>query len=349
MGARANGDGGDGRRACPAAGAMTDTRADVHAQNLADSNGAVRRKNPGCRGLPGLSQRESCAHGRVRAMFTAIAIGHRGDGDMSRNGVGGRWLWGSARTETRDCGGFGMHGWKRYGGRLAEAARGSTQIGMVVRLLVAGTACERAKAGKDGKDTKAAAPLPPPPTVVVTEVQQRTVPIVRDFVARTEAIPTVEVRARVAAVLEKVLYREGTAVKEGQILFELQRDEDAAARESAQARLAKAQADRTRARDTSVVDAARAQLEERKAELGRRQADVARYLPLAQARAIPQQDLETAQSQEKVAMASVEVANAALRDSVLLQRTQIELSEAAVQAAKASITQAELNLGYTTI
>src|SRR5262249_61270819 len=140
---------------------------------------------------------------------------------------------------------------------------------------------------------------------------------------------------------EKCLYRGGTADKEGQILFDLQRDEYAAALESAQAQLAKAQADLTRARDTSIVDRAKAQLDERKAELGRRQADVARYLPLAQARAIPQQDLDTAQSQEKVAVASVEVANAALRDSELAQRTQIQLSEAALQAANASITQAQ--------
>src|SRR5262249_42776415 len=210
-------------------------------------------------------------------------------------------------------------------------------------VLLAGTACEKAK------DKAAKAPPPPPPGVVVADVQQRTVPIVRDFTARTEGIPTVDVRARVSGVLDQVLYNEGTEVKQGQVLFRLQRDEYQAALDSAKAQLLKAQADLTRARDTSVVDRARATLDERKAELGRRQADVARYVPLAQARAIPQQDLETAQSQEKVALASVEVANAALRDSVLLQRTQIELSEAAVQAAKAAITQADLNLGYTTI
>ena len=89
--------------------------------------------------------------------------------------------------------------------------------------LLAASACDR----KASKDAKGAAP-PPPPTVIVTQVEQRTVPIVRDFVARTEAIPTVEIRARVAAVLEKVLYREGTLVKQGQVLFELQREEYAA-------------------------------------------------------------------------------------------------------------------------
>ena len=78
---------------------------------------------------------------------------------------------------------------------------------------------------------------------------QRTVPIVRDFTARTEAVPTVEVRARVAGVLEQVLFKEGTEVKQGQTLFVIQREEYAAALESARAQLAKAQADLTRARD----------------------------------------------------------------------------------------------------
>jgi membrane fusion protein (multidrug efflux system) len=146
-----------------------------------------------------------------------------------------------------------------------------------------------------------------------------------------------------------VLYNEGSEVKAGQVLFRLQREEYAAALASAQAQLAKAQADLTRARDTSVVDNARAQLDQRKADLEKAQRDVARYVPLAQARAIPQQDLDTAQSQQKVAAAGVEVAEAALRDTQLAQRTQIQLAEAAVETAKAAIIQAELNLGYTTI
>jgi membrane fusion protein (multidrug efflux system) len=185
--------------------------------------------------------------------------------------------------------------------------------------------------------------------VVVAEVQQRPVEIKRDFVARTQGIPTVDVRARVAGVLENVLYKEGTEVKQGQVLFELQREEYAAALESARAQLAKAQADLTRARDTSVVDRARATLEQRKADREKAQRDVARYKPLAEARAIPQQDLDTAQSQEKVALAGVDVAEANLRDTELAQRTQIQLAEAAVMSAKSGVTQAELNLGYTKI
>ncbi len=207
-------------------------------------------------------------------------------------------------------------------------------------LLAAMPACDRTKGAKE---------VPPPPEVVVAEVVQRTVPIIRDFTAHTEAVPTVEVRARVAGVLEQVLFKEGTEVKQGQTLFVIQRAEYAAALESAQAQLAKAEADLTRARDASIVDRARAVLDQRKADLEKAQRDVARYVPLAAARAIPQQDLDTSQSQEKVAAAAVEAAEAVLKDTQLAQRTQIQLAEAAVLSAKAAIIQAELNLSYTTV
>lgn len=213
---------------------------------------------------------------------------------------------------------------------------------LAVTLLTA-SACDR-----KAKEVKGAA-ASPPPAVVVAMVEQRTVPIVRDFVARTEAIPTVDVRARVPGVLEKVLYKEGSEVKQGQVLFEIQRAEYSASLDSAKAQLAKANADLLRAKDTSVVERARAQLEQRKADLEKANRDVLRYQPLAEARAIPQQDLDTARSAEKVAAAGVDVAEAALKDSQLAQRTQIQLSEAAVESAKAAVTQADLNLGYTQV
>src|SRR5262249_2389613 len=55
-------------------------------------------------------------------------------------------------------------------------------------LVVTTAACNR------NQNAKAAAP-PPPTEVIVAPVEQRTVSIVRDFTARTEAVPTVEVRA----------------------------------------------------------------------------------------------------------------------------------------------------------
>jgi RND family efflux transporter MFP subunit len=213
-----------------------------------------------------------------------------------------------------------------------------------VVLVGAGAGCDR------GSKAKAAAPAPPPPTeVLVAMVEQRPVSIVREFTARTEAVPTVEVRARISGVLEQVLFQEGTEVKQGQTLFVIQQEEYKAALETARAQLAKAQADLTRAKDISVIDRARAQLAQRQADLEKARADVARYRPLVEVRAIPQQDLDASVSAEKVAAASVDAAAAALKDAELAQRTQIQLSEAAVEAGKAAVIQADLNVSYTTI
>jgi membrane fusion protein (multidrug efflux system) len=210
-----------------------------------------------------------------------------------------------------------------------------------VALLGAATGCNQSSTAKTAP--------PPLPDVVVAPVEQRTVDIVREYTARTEAIPTVEIRARVAGVLEQVLFREGSEAKQGQVLFTLQQSEYRAALETAKAQLAKAHADLTRARDISVIDRARAQMAQRQADLEKARADVARYRPLVDARAIPQQDLDTSVSAEKVAVAAVDASAAALKDAELSQRTQIQLAEAAVEAGKASVIQADLNLGYTTI
>ncbi|MGH7309625.1 MAG: efflux RND transporter periplasmic adaptor subunit, partial [Candidatus Rokuibacteriota bacterium] len=162
-------------------------------------------------------------------------------------------------------------------------------------------------------------------------------------------VPTVEIRARVQGVLEQVRFREGSEVKQRQVLFLIQQEEYKAALQSARAQLAKAQADLTRAKDVSVIERAQARLDQAKADLGKARQDVARYRPLAQAQAIPQQDLDTSLSQEQVAVAAVQGAEAALKDTVLTQRTSIQLAEAAVEAGKAVVTQAELNLKYTTV
>jgi len=211
-------------------------------------------------------------------------------------------------------------------------------------VLALAAACEKSKSAE-----KQAGPAAPPPTVIVTEVLQRTVPIYNEYVGRTVALETVELRARVEGVLDKAPFREGDLVKAGQVLFLIEPAQYQAALQSARAQLAKAEADLGRARDVSVIDRARAVLDQRKADLGKARQDVERYRPLAQEQAIPQQDLDTSLAQEKVAAAGVEAAEAALKDTVLTQRTDIQLGLAAVEAGKAAVTQAELILGYTVI
>ena len=71
--------------------------------------------------------------------------------------------------------------------------------------------------GKDQQQQQA----PPPPEVGVVKAQAQSVPLTRDLVGRLSATRTADVRARVPGVLQKRLYTEGTDVKEGQPLFQI--------------------------------------------------------------------------------------------------------------------------------
>src|SRR5262249_56031880 len=83
-----------------------------------------------------------------------------------------------------------------------------------IALLAVLTGCGRG----DAKSSKQA-PSAPTQTVIVAEVAQRSVGVGADFVARTEAVPTVELRARVSGVLEQVRFRAGSHLHQGQTLF----------------------------------------------------------------------------------------------------------------------------------
>lgn len=98
------------------------------------------------------------------------------------------------------------------------------------------TAC-----GKAQKDQQA----PAPPQVGVITVHATPVPLTRDLVGRLSATRVADVRARVAGILLKRLYKEGTEVKEGQPLFQIDPAPLQAALDAALAALAQAQATAT--------------------------------------------------------------------------------------------------------
>lgn len=88
--------------------------------------------------------------------------------------------------------------------------------------------------------------------VEVTPVQRKTMPVTLEAVGTVEAERSVEVRAQVSGILQRVLFVEGQAVKAGQPLFEIDSAPYAAALEQAKAALA---------RDQAQADNAKAQLE----------------------------------------------------------------------------------------
>jgi membrane fusion protein (multidrug efflux system) len=170
----------------------------------------------------------------------------------------------------------------------------------VLSLLLAALAgCSQ---GNGGASQQAGA-APPPPEVGVVTVSTGEVGLVTELPGRLEPARVAQVRARAAGIVQQRIFREGSDVRAGQVLYRIDAAPYAAAHASAQAALAKAQANHAQA-------AALAQ----------------RYKPLVEANAISKQEYANAVAAEKQAEADVAAARAALRT------TEINLGYASVTA-----------------
>jgi membrane fusion protein (multidrug efflux system) len=130
----------------------------------------------------------------------------------------------------------------------------------------------------------------PPAQVGVVTVQPQTVPVMTELPGRLEALRTAQVRARVAGILQQRLFTEGSDVKAGQPLFQIDPSTYKAALDSAAATQAKAEANL--AQVTSLVE---------------------RYQPLQAAKAISPQEFLNAQVAQRQAQADVSAAKAAVQ------------------------------------
>jgi len=116
----------------------------------------------------------------------------------------------------------------------------------------------------------ASAPAPPVPTVEVATVVQQDVPIYSNWVAVLDGYVNAQIQPHVSGYIIRQDYREGSVVRKGQALFEIDPRPFQAA-----------------------LDQAKAQLAQAEAQLGKANLDVQRDTPLAQQRAIAQAQLDT--------------------------------------------------------
>ena len=201
--------------------------------------------------------------------------------------------------------------------------------------------------GKGERNVGAAAP--PPPAVVVADVVQKTVPIYSEFVGQTKAEETVDLRARVEGILEKVYFEEGTPVKKGELLFTIDKRQFEATVQSAKAALAKAESDLAQAQQLTDVLQAKAQLADAQATHSKTQQDLARIMPLAQEKAVTELERDAAIAAEKSAQANVDARQANLTNIEASVTYTIQRAAAEVSAAKARVINAELDLSYCSI
>ena len=167
---------------------------------------------------------------------------------------------------------------------------------LLATLLLAGC-------GKGDSQAPQAAAAPPPPEVGVVTVATGDVGLVTELPGRLEPSRVAQVRARAAGIVQQRVFREGSDVRAGQVLYRIDASPLAAANQSAQATLARAQA--TLAQASALAN---------------------RYRPLVEANAISKQEYANAVAAEKQAEADVAAARAALRTS------EINLGYASVTA-----------------
>lgn len=187
------------------------------------------------------------------------------------------------------------------------------------------------------------------PEVSVMQVGTADVRYSHEWPATLTSSQTVDVRARVEGTLENFSFKEGWMVQAGQVLFTLDDAPYIAAAQAAKANLAKAEADLQYAKSQVNVRAAEAKVASAKVDLNRTQQDVDRYKPLAANGTIAQQVFDNAVAARDVADANLKAAQAELSNTKLSDTANIQVAKAGVEAAKAQLTQAELNIGYCTI
>jgi RND family efflux transporter MFP subunit len=219
-------------------------------------------------------------------------------------------------------------------------------------LLVLGAlalaACDRSpKAGA----------TPKPPEVTVVPVGQQRVPVYGQYVGQTEAVQTVEVRARVEGFIQRQVAPDGAQVKEGDVLFLIDPGPLAAAVRQAEANVARDQAalhqtEAALGQRRADVQQAQANLERDLAQMENWRTQEGRYRTLLDKQLIAREQYDQINTSLTAAAATVEADRAAVanaRAALTAAQADIDNARAAVRADEAALQAARLQLSYTTV
>ena len=177
----------------------------------------------------------------------------------------------------------------------------------------------------------AKASVQPPSSLLVevATVEQKDVPVYGEWIGTLTGQVNADVKAQVTGYLLTRKYKEGSFVKKGQLLFEIDPRPFQAALDQAKGQLAQAQAQ---------LSQDQAQLATAKANQLKSQLDVEKYGPLAKVDAVSKQDFDNATQTDLANQAQVQAAEAA----IVSAKAQIEANQAEVETAS-------INLGFTRV
>jgi RND family efflux transporter MFP subunit len=183
----------------------------------------------------------------------------------------------------------------------------------------------------------------PLPAVEIEPAAEQDVPIYGEWVGTTVGYVTAQIRARVSGYLMRQNYKEGTLVKAGDVLFEIDPRTYEFAEHQARAALllAESQLEQSRAQVAQAeADLARAEATQKRSEL-----DVARYAPLAGSGAVTQQEVDNAVQTDSANVAMVKAAAA----NVANARAGVSRTQADIERLRAALGDAQLNTGWTKV
>lgn len=184
---------------------------------------------------------------------------------------------------------------------------------------------------------------PPLPEVATVTVATKPVLLTTELPGRTAPYRIAEIRPQVSGLIQKRLFTEGSDVKAGDVLYEIDPAPFKASLDSAAANLKAAQkaADQARAAVTaSTAGVARQQATAEFARTNRR-----RYEDLLKEKAVSASASDQAVTDAHVAEATLTVTEA----QVQIDRAAVAAAEAAIEQAEAALKTARINLGYTRI
>ncbi len=187
---------------------------------------------------------------------------------------------------------------------------------------------------------------PPPPTVGVVESRRMSVPVLVTPNATTRALEDVTIRARVRGFLAERHFEEGALVKKGQLLLVIDEEPYKVALRSAGARQAEAEAALKKAEESKDREVKAAQLALDRAQLLLAELQERRSGALLRRNAATREEMDRAEADRKKYEAEVEADLASLSQARADYGVGIASAAAQVEAAKAAVRDAELNLGY---
>ncbi|HZW34161.1 MAG TPA: efflux RND transporter periplasmic adaptor subunit [Isosphaeraceae bacterium] len=187
---------------------------------------------------------------------------------------------------------------------------------------------------------------PPPPVVSVVEARRMTVPIMAEPIGTSRSLQEVSIRARVRGFLKEIHFQEGADVKKGQLLFVIDEEPFKAQLAGARAKLEQAEASLKKARDSKAREVGAAQVALSQSLLELAEVEERREQALLKRNAATVEDVQRKQAMRKKDAAQVEADTASLDQAKADYQTNILAAQADVDAAKAQVIDAEINLSY---